>query len=647
MARLYSPPPSPPHTDGNSAGAGTASHAVYDVSCCSAAELARLAWAAAVCECDPGELWWRAVEKRLQECGRHEQQGAALLPPHLLGALLQAYASSGRTLPKALLQQIVLSQAATQSLLAAPVCDLLRVLRALRPAASTLPRTWVAALATGLQYRLAELPPAYLPQLLGCLAGVGLGPERGPVLTSATGPSTRTRTTETVAWRSAALEAGTAALPKMRADGAAQLLWAAAALGLEPPPEWVDAVLAAVAAEGFRCARPRALALVLRGLSGLGYVPPRDWLAGLMMATHRRAAALCGPSGRPGPPSREGAAVARELVLLLRSLGGLRGAASPNPRWLRTLLLCVHGQLPLLRPADISGLMMALAALRVRPGTPLLRSLLAALGDCRGLCDAQLVHVAQAAAALRWRPDRTWWAPFLAASEAALPRLPPRHLALLLWAVAMLRLMPPPRWRDTSLRAVRAALPRLSPHELGMVLWGLGRTRAHLVPRVGDSAASSSVLMMASARWAPRLELAAGLLGAAWRARHGMSAAGLVHALAGVAALHLQPGQTWLQGMLAAGGAKEMPPGSLSGYELAQLARALALLGYVPNRPWLRALTLLLEVRPQPHARSRHSAAWALGRLEEAAAVQCSARTMADVALAERSSAAHVHKDSV
>jgi hypothetical protein len=480
----------------------------------------------------------------------------------------------------------------------------------------------------------------------------------------------------------ACLAAGLSLLPRLSVREASLLLWSCAKLQLKPPAAWLEAVLAGMQA-GFVSAELPELALGLAACSKLGYVPSGDWLGCFMMATHRKVAAMAA-----GPVTSK-LVLARLVLQLLFALGGLKVTpASPRwlkqlllsvhtqlpmmgPRYVASLLLAlarlqcrpstVYLQSLMDRLGDLSGcstadllqLVQAAAALRWQPSRRWVYALLAATYGNEG---------------------------------QGIARMDPQQLAQLHWSLAVLRVTPPERWRMAAVAAVCAQLSSFDAPSLAPVMWAWGRQMVHLVPQPAEqrqrrrssgtdqqvseqeqrvlqqhvrwrllqlrlarqlqtgsltspvsssshsisrsssiSSSSSSVELSERRKklFQQRSKVAADLLAAAWQLRGSYSASSLAHLLVGVAKMRLQPGQAWLHGMALHGSAERLSV--LNGHELQQLVWALARLGFVAPEGWLRYVADLLEVRAQRHDSTRHSAAWALGRLQQLAAAAAAA----------------------
>ncbi|WIA09065.1 hypothetical protein OEZ85_008479 [Tetradesmus obliquus] len=389
---------------------------------------------------------------------------------------------------------------------------------------------------------------------------------------------------------------------------------------------------------GFVSAELPELALAVTACAKLGYVPSADWLGCFMMATHRKVAAAAA-----GPVTGK-LALARLVLQLLWALGGLK-----------------------------------VGQVSARPSPVYLQSLLDRLGELNGCSTADLLQLLQAAAALRWQPNRRWVDGFLAAAYGrggqCLASMGPQQLAQLHWSLAVLRVTPPERWRMAAVAAVTAQLGSFDAQSLATVVWAWGRMMVHLVPKPADegrgqqgqeqqqqqqqqqrvlqqqvrwrllqlrlarqlqsaaphssrglsptsktSSSSSSVELSPRRRRVldRRSKVAESVLAAAWDLRGSYSASSLVYLLAGVAKMRLQPGQAWLQGMVLHGSSERLSV--LNGYELQQLVWALARLGFVAQEGWLGSVAVLLEVQAQRRDSTRHSAAWALQRLQQLAA---------------------------
>jgi hypothetical protein len=727
MQRLY---PSPDEQQGLAAagrGEPAAAAAVtggcrYSMASCSAAELVRLMWAAGVCDCNPGDSWWAAAEQQLHHALQPNTISNALsgntsstnsrvassgsskeqqLPVYLLGSLLQAYAAAGRRVPAAM-QQLILAPHIMQQVLQQPVVHTLRLLRGLRQSGCDVPQGWLQQLAVGLQQQLTQLGTAELPQVLGCLADAGLSlnlqqqqqqqqqlqggvaavtnaPAAAALLRA--GGSDQSQEVPTAAaaagggsafsssrFRDACLAAGLSLLPQLSVREASLLLWSCAKLQLRPPAAWLEAVLLRMQASFVHAELPE-LALAITACAKLGYVPSGDWLGCFMMATHRKVA------GMAAGPVTSKLALARLVLQLLWALGGLK-LVQVSPKWMKQLLLSVHAQLPLMGPRYVASLLLTLARLQCRPSPVYLQSLVDRLGDLNSCSTADLLQLVQAAAALRWQPNRRWMDAFLAATYGkrgqGLASMDPQHLAQLHWSLAVLRVTPPEGWRMAAVAAVTAQLSSFDAQSLGTVVWAWGRLMVHLVPKPADDrhgqpqqqqqqralqqqvrwrllqlrlarqlqptapsnsrdpgttrsangSSSSSIKLSAQRRrvFAWRSKVAEAVLAAAWDLRGSYSASSLVYLVVGVAKMRLQPGQAWLQGMVLHGSRERLSV--LNGYELQQLVWALARLGFVAPEGWLGSVAVLLEVRAQRHDSTRHSAVWALQRLQQLAAVE-------------------------
>jgi hypothetical protein len=599
-------------------------------------ELARLMWAAGVCDFDPGPAWWAAAEQQL---AAHATAAAAasagrqlqpVLPARLLGAVAQAYGAAGRSMPPALLQQLVVQGAVCKQLPREPVSNTLRLLRGLSRAGSALPQQWLQQLASGFQHTLAELEPAELPQLVLCLADAGLQLQDDNAGTAADAPDSSSSS-----WQLDCVRATQRLAPRMAARDASLMLWGAAKLRLRLPPAAIEALALRLQA-GFLEAPPAALAQGIDALSRLGHTPSSDWLGAFLMATHRRYTAAAGAAAAvvqdaDASMSSVGTSISGRLVLaaaIVQTLSGLARLQTPvQPRWLKHQLLLLHAQLPLLQPRHIASLLLALAKLKCRPGAAYLQHMLQQLGDCSSCSALDLVHVAYACACLRWQPSPAWMRLFLAAAAAKLPDMTPQGLALLHWALAVVRVVPPQRWRSRSVAAVAARVGQLDALQLSMVVWAWGRMRVHLTPShaalmaaAGDSSRRSSssssavaCVLSPSALQRRRRRLAELLLGRAWQLRGHFSAAALAHCLAGVAKMQLTPSQDWLHGMVTCGSCETLS--SLDGYCTQQLLRALARLRYRAPPAWVEQMGLLAETKWQQHDGTRHSAEWALAQL--------------------------------
>jgi hypothetical protein len=708
----------------------------YSLSSCSAAELVRLMWAAGMCDFNPGDTWWAAAEQQLQQAlqppsatcstlpdtSNNSSTGASSasskqLPVYLLGSLLQAYAAARRPVP-ATMQHCILAPEITQQLLQQPAVHTMRLLRGLQQSGCSVPQGWLQQLSAGLQ-PLTQLGPGELPRLLGCLADAGLSlnmqqqqQQQVTIVASAadvTGVSlnmpqqqqqlqetdvadvagvnavglggsdslhSSDATTAAAAgfsafssrsFRDACLLAGMSLLPRLSVREASLLLWSCAKLQLKPPAAWLEAVLARMQAN-FVSAELPELALGIAACARLGFVPSGDWLGCFMMATHRKVAAMAA-----GPVSSK-LVLARLVLQLLWALGGLK-VAQVSPKWMKQLLLSVHAQLPLMGPRYVASLLQALAQLQRRPSPVYLQSLLDRLGDLSCYSTADLLQLLQAAAALRWQPNRRWLGAFLSATYSqqgqGLAGMNPQQLAQLHWSLAVLRVTPPERWRMAAVAAVSAQLSSFDARSLATVVWAWGRLMVHLVPKsAGDKQRRSSraagrqqQILQQQVRWRllqlrlarqlqsdvphsgdvslassassssseqlpeqrrqvlnERGKIAEAVLAAAWELRGSYSASSLAYLLVGVAKMGLQPDQAWLQGMALHGSNERLSV--LNGYELQQLVWALARLKFVAPEGWLGSVAVLLEVRAQRHDSTRHSAAWALGRLQQLAAAK-------------------------
>ncbi|WIA29139.1 hypothetical protein OEZ86_011650 [Tetradesmus obliquus] len=234
---------------------------------------------------------------------------------------------------------------------------------------------------------------------------------------------------------------------------------------------------------GFVSAELPELALAITACAKLGYVPCADWLGCFMMATHRKVAAAAA-----GPVTGK-LALARLVLQLLWALGGLE-VGQVSARWMKQLLLSVHAQLPLIGPRYVASLLLALSRLHCRPSPVYLQSLLDRLGELNGCSTADLLQLLQAAAALRWQPNRRWVDGFLAAAYGrggqGLASMGPQQLAQLHWSLAVLRVTPPERWRMAAVAAVTAQLGSFDAQSLATVVWAWGRLMVHLVPKPAD-----------------------------------------------------------------------------------------------------------------------------------------------------------------
>eukprot|EP00775_Hariotina_reticulata_P013691 gene13691-13813_t len=558
-----------------------------------AGQVVRLMWAAAVCDFNPGDGWWRHAEQRLLLLLQHSQlpvpagpQQAALtsgeeatgrpdhpdkmlgdvqdpstsnsqLPTRLLGALVQAYGASGRNMPSPVRQHLVMTAGVIQQLQHEPVTNALRLLRALSKAGGHVDQGWLLHLAAAFQLRLARLAPKELPQLVHCLAEAGLDLQQLQGVKQAEQGLIREAQQEGAAargaaaafdgasWQQACWSVAWNQLPLMTATDVSLLLWGCAKMQAKPPPAWLAAVLQHMQLQ-FPAAKPSDLALGIDALSRLGYRPSADWLGGFMMATHRKfAAALSAVTLLPHDDvsSRRHVLVVQHILQCLWALAALQ--APPNPRWLKHLLLLVYRQLPLLQPRHIAVLMLTLARLRCRPSPQFMQCMLDKLDDCSTCRSLDLLHVVYSAAVLRWQPNRQWLDKFLVTLGSRLGELSPRGVALCHWSLGVLRVVPPETWRRAAISAVSVRLAEFDALSLGML-------------------------------------------------RGSYSATSLVHMLAGVAKMHLTPGQAWLQDMVTQGSPEKLSV--LNGYELQQLLWALAHLQYKASPAWLNMVQLLLEI---------------------------------------------------
>lgn len=476
-------------------------------------------------------------------------------------------------------------------------------------------------------------------------------------------------------FRKACLGAGMVLLPHMSLRQASLLLSACAKLHLKPPQAWLESVLQRMQA-GFLHAELPGLALAMAACSSLGYIPGSDWMGSFMMATHRKVAAMA------ASPHRDKLLLVRVVLQLLWGLSGLQ--ISPNPKWLKLLLLSVHQQLPLLTPLHVSTLMLALARLQCRPSPVFLQSLLDRLGDCSACSNADLVRLAYSAAVLRWQPNRRWCSLFLAASASRLDSLDPSGLALLQWALAVIRITPIKSWRKAAMRAAVRHLESFDAPCLAMLVWAWARQmvgsqlllqqvpeqwqkwrqqqeqpqrqdkenedREQLAYQPAQPAGSRSLLQrrrqleeqqqlqqcVQQKRWSSAA--APGSPGAEPRR---LSHAGRVVGRRLLAAAWRHRGSYSAKSLahLLAGVAKlRLAPSQewlagmvlqgsreklsvLTGYELHQLVWAAARLGFRAPQWWVDSVAVLIEVRIlQQQGSIKHSAACAIGRLQQLAA---------------------------
>jgi hypothetical protein len=637
-----------------------------------AAEVVRLMWAAAVCDYDLGDTWWAAAEQQLLLPSSVDGSGSSraadsspissvlqpavsVLPTRLQGALLQAYAASGRQLPPQLLYSL-LTPAVTQRLCAEPLVNTLRLLRGLARTNSRVPQQWLMGLAGGLQgSRLAGLSLQELAQLLLCLADAGLQ-HQAVNSRDLLGPSSSSSSSSVSSiedsWVDAISQAVWARVGTSAASpsNVCQLLWAVAKLRLQLPADLVQVLLQQMR-QGFLTASPSTLAVGIDAISRLGVVPSRDWLGSFLMATHRSftaAAAAAGASGSSSSSSQGSSsigarqALAAAILQTLQGLSRLRGAAAAPPpaKWLKQQLLLLHGQLSLLRPRHTATLLLLLARLKCRPSPAYLKSMLGQLGDCSSCSALDLVHIAYGIAALRWRPNRQWMRLFLAASAQQMPAMSHQGVALLHWALAVTRVTPPrTAWRAVAVEVVAARLGQLSALQLSMIVWAWGRMQVHLTPLVrpmGMRPAFEGTRQLGLRQQQQQRALVlAGQQHAAQQAasenRHSnassstsSSSSSMRGAVGGVARLGLskywQPRRQMAQQLLAA--ALQLR-GEYSASQLCHLLVGLAKMRVQPTQAWLHAMVTQASRQPLSalDGYQMQQLLWALARMQYRAPV--------------------------
>jgi hypothetical protein len=427
-----------------------------------------------------------------------QQSLVSRLPTRLLGALLQAYAASGRPVPEGIMAD-VLSSGVLEQLCRQPLIDTLRMLRSLAQASSSNSSSshgrsgggshalqeWLQQLALGLQGRLALLTPQELGQLLLWLADAGLTLQQhatshpaGADATTCSSDSSSRSSTSLYSWAAAVAEACEVRLRQMSPTDISRLLLSTVKLQLQLPPALTQALLQQMQA-GFLDATPVALANAVDAISRMAVVPSRDWLGGFYMATHRSftaASAAAAASSSSGP----GQALAAAILQTLQGLARIK--AAPPAKWLKQQLVLLHGQLAVLQPRHIATLLLLLARLKCRPSPAYLHRMLQHLGDCSACRALDLVHIAYGMASLHWQPSRQWMQLLMAATARKLPLMSNQGLALVHWALAGFRMTPPLLWRRIALQVVAARLPQLDALQMSMIVWAWGRLEVHLVP---------------------------------------------------------------------------------------------------------------------------------------------------------------------
>lgn len=358
---------------------------------------------------------------------------------------------------------------------------------------------WTAEVAVAALARLARLvvqPPkqraerAAVRALCGRLCAAtaagqlhGLGPRQLSTLMWAAAKLPSIIADASMPWQAAQLLPGRLEAGAGSAQDVSMALWAAAKLGMQPPPGWLDAMAGALL-QRLDSSQPQTLANSAWALASLQHDPGDEWLG----AVAGRAAALMPQFSEQGLSS---------LVWALARLGAGQHCTAGS-RLLAEVLQQAAVQLPSMSPQAASMLLWALATMDITPPQPWLAAYHAATAPrLRQWASQDLSLSIWAHARLRVRPPAGWHAAFAAASASRLPSASAQELANMVWGLAKLGLLPSSSWLVAWQAAMQTAMNSYCAPALAMSAYALA------LMGVRPSAAWMNLLLQETARQMP------------------------------------------------------------------------------------------------------------------------------------------------
>ncbi|KAJ9516128.1 hypothetical protein QJQ45_024559 [Haematococcus lacustris] len=452
------------------------------------------------------------------------------------------------------------------------------------------------------------LPPGFLPQLLEAYLSAS-----APQLSRAA-----PQALANMGWALAVVEAPVASSPwaaafwqasALQASASppaalAQMLWAAARLGLAPPPDW-PLQLADAALGCLQACQAQDLANILWALAKLRARPSPEWMTAWLAAVGRR---LGGSAPFPAP----------ELSALLVGLAHL--GFQPGPASLAPLLEALRGRLHRAGPQVMCNSLWALAKLRVQPGQAWMQEVLGSLAlQLEGAGPAELAMCWWALGRLGYRPPGSLVRELQTELRLQAEALRARELVMLLQGYTRLGLVLPKPGLD---RLMSLLLRKLS------LLWRRARcTRLRPAVLTTCSALSALALMARSSQ-----------------GRHGLSQHTVVRQLLcratrqsriqwhragpGAAQQQQQGGPRGQPGGPEGAAAQTAPcrpalppPAGLAGWrpgDIALVLSSLVALRQLPPARWCQAALTSLQASPPGSwpLKDLAMAAWALARLQ-------------------------------
>ena len=218
----------------------------------------------------------------------------------------------------------------------------------------------------------------------------------------------------------------------------------------------------------------RSLLVIIYSVASLRLQPPEDWLGAFLDAMQTHVGSLS-PQG---------------VSMLLWSLASMR--YRPDDAWLDAVASTVQRHIPCLGGQGLAAVLWGLAVLQYLPRPQLMQQLLAALHEVPAaqLTPVGILQVLQALAVCQH--NRLATGPGHQAATLALanillpllaphlPKLQPRELCNLLWALAKLRCPPPAAWAAGFQAGMDAAAPRMTTKDVVQLLWATATLRLAL-----------------------------------------------------------------------------------------------------------------------------------------------------------------------
>lgn len=375
-----------------------------------------------------------------------------LLDIRSMGDLLECYTRRVQQPPQPVIQYVLSALSTTQQLTAVPLSHITKVLYHCQRLHMQPGQRWLSHLAAALQGRLQHVQPTDAAQLLCALGDLGFNAQQYPE------------------WRDSFLSRTAHLMPGCNAQQLSTLLKGMASSQLEPPSEWLQALLGQLRSQ-FRTGPSDCLSMAVASLARLGYRPSNDFIGDLLLATHRAYLAATGPPD------------VRSVVTTMWALGLLQW--SPGPRWMKAMLRYLHAHKQLLDARSTALLFVSLARLRCRPSHQFLQRLLDGLGNCESCSCQDLSNIAWAIATLGWRPDESWVSGFVGMCGLRLRQFTDQGFVIVLWALATLRVTPPVVWRVMAKRVLKERMGGLTAQGLCLAVWACGYLRMWFPGRYG------------------------------------------------------------------------------------------------------------------------------------------------------------------